>query len=258
MILVTGGTGTLGRVLVPRLLATGQPVAVLSRSGRGAVPGAQLVTGDLLDRRVGARLRPVLAGAPTTVVHLASGGGNSDVRAAVNLLGALESERIDRLIYLSIVGVDQVPLPYYRAKADVERLIAASTLATTTLRATQFHDLVAQLVTRQSRLPWTLIPDIPIQPIDTSVVAARLAELVGQPPGTPAADLGGPVVEHLPALAAAYLSASGRSPRVRPIRLPGKTFAAYRAGRHLCPAGLAAGTPSFADWLTERGADSRG
>ena len=31
-ILVTGGTGTLGRLLVPRLRAAGPPVRVLSRS----------------------------------------------------------------------------------------------------------------------------------------------------------------------------------------------------------------------------------
>jgi hypothetical protein len=46
-ILTTGGTGTLGRLVVPRLRDAGGNVRVLSRRSREAVEGIELVTGDL-------------------------------------------------------------------------------------------------------------------------------------------------------------------------------------------------------------------
>ena len=46
-ILVTGGTGTLGRQVVPRLRSTGGDVRVLSRHGRADEDGIRYLTGDL-------------------------------------------------------------------------------------------------------------------------------------------------------------------------------------------------------------------
>src|SRR5436190_750371 len=48
IILVTGGTGTLGRPLVARLREAGRPVRVLSRHAGEAAEGAERVTGDLI------------------------------------------------------------------------------------------------------------------------------------------------------------------------------------------------------------------
>jgi NAD(P)-dependent dehydrogenase (short-subunit alcohol dehydrogenase family) len=46
-ILVTGGTGTLGRLVVPRLLEAGGTLRVLSRRSRQDADGVEFVTGDL-------------------------------------------------------------------------------------------------------------------------------------------------------------------------------------------------------------------
>src|SRR5215218_10321136 len=46
-ILVTGGTGTLGRLVLPRLQDAGCKVRVLSRSSREDGEGVEFVTGDL-------------------------------------------------------------------------------------------------------------------------------------------------------------------------------------------------------------------
>jgi uncharacterized protein YbjT (DUF2867 family) len=46
-ILITGGTGTLGRLVVPRLRDAGAKIRVLSRRSREVVEGIELVTGDL-------------------------------------------------------------------------------------------------------------------------------------------------------------------------------------------------------------------
>ncbi len=47
-ILVTGGTGTLGRQVVPHLRDAGGDVRVLSRRAHEAADGIEYVTGDLL------------------------------------------------------------------------------------------------------------------------------------------------------------------------------------------------------------------
>jgi nucleoside-diphosphate-sugar epimerase len=50
-ILVTGGTGRLGRRVVRRLVAAGCGIRVLTRHGRQAAEGVQLLTGDLAPAR---------------------------------------------------------------------------------------------------------------------------------------------------------------------------------------------------------------
>jgi nucleoside-diphosphate-sugar epimerase len=70
MILVTGGTGFIGRALVGRLLKRGHPVRLLARSrekARSLFPGAEIVKGDILDRDA---VKKALRGAGT-VIHLA-------------------------------------------------------------------------------------------------------------------------------------------------------------------------------------------
>ena len=47
LMLVTGGTGTLGRLVVPRLLAAGGELRVLTRRSREDADGVEFVTGDL-------------------------------------------------------------------------------------------------------------------------------------------------------------------------------------------------------------------
>ena len=101
-LLVTGGTGTLGRATVPLLAAAGHAVRVLSRR-----TGPGLTTGDL---ERGEGLARALDGIHT-VVHLATSGGARDVRAAANLAKAAAEAGIEHLVAVSIVGVDNVPLP---------------------------------------------------------------------------------------------------------------------------------------------------
>ena len=68
-ILVTGGTGTLGRLVVPRLRDAGHDIRVLSRSSKSASDGVTLVTGDLA---TGEGIAAAVAGAEV-IVHLAAG-----------------------------------------------------------------------------------------------------------------------------------------------------------------------------------------
>lgn len=247
-ILVTGGTGTLGRPVVERLRADGHEVRVLSRS-------AQPYAVDL--RQGGAGLDAAVAGADT-VVHCASSPKGGDEAAARHLIAAARRAGVGHLVHISIVGIDRVPLGYYRSKLAVEKLVEASGLGWTVLRATQFHDLPAQLFQALAKPPVMLLPaGISDQPIEVSEVADRLAELAAGAPAGRVADMGGPEVRTLGSLARAYLKATGRRRPVVSLPLPGRTARAFRNGGHLTP-GRAVGKGTFEEYLARRFGDGDG
>ncbi|GLW91502.1 SDR family oxidoreductase [Actinokineospora globicatena] len=230
-ILVTGGTGVLGRQVVRAL----PDARVLTRSGDG-------YRGDLL---TGAGLEDALAGV-TAVVHCATTLGRKDVDATAALIAAAKRSGNPHLVYISIVGVDRIPLPYYRAKLAAERLVEDSGLPYSILRATQFHDLIAKIFAPQRLILFH--PAFAFQPVDTGTVATRLADLATGSAQGRVSDLGGPTVWTSRALAGQYLAATGRKAVRVPVWLPGRIFASYRAGYHLAPA-HAEGTVEFADFL---------
>ena len=241
-LLVTGGTGRLGLPTVARLRTAGHDVRVLSRrEGEGHVIG---------DLRSGVGIRDAVAGVDT-VMHLATRNGRGDVAPTRTLLEACRSAGIRHLIYMSIVGVDRIPLGYYREKLAIEELLASSGMPHTILRATQFHDLVAGLFSGQRHLPVIFAPTFSFQPIATSDVAARLVELAGAEAAGRVPDIGGPEQLPAPELARQWELAASVRRRIAPISLPGRIFAGYASGHNLVP-GPAYGSRTFADFLTDR------
>ncbi len=172
-----------------------------------------------------------------------------DDEAAGHLIDAARRAGVAHLVYISIVGVDRVPLGYYTIKHKVERMIEESGLGWTVLRTTQFHDLVRGLLRTSAKLPVLLVPaGVSVQPVDAAEVADRLAELAAGPPAGRVPDLGGPEVRTLPDLARAYLRATGRRRPVLPVPLAGKAYAGFRRGLHLTP-DRALGKTTFEDFL---------
>ncbi|MEZ0064450.1 uncharacterized protein YbjT (DUF2867 family) [Streptacidiphilus sp. MAP12-20] len=255
-IVVTGGTGVLGRVVVEKLRERGHPVRVLSRRERASTgsDGIGWATADLAS---GQGVDAALAGA-AAVVHCATGFGRGQEAALMRNLvaGARRAgEAPPHLVYVSIVGVDRIPFGYYRGKLEAERLLAESGLPFTVLRATQFHDLLRALFAGAAKAPVMVVPDLRFQPVDARDVATRLAELaVAAPLDGRADDLGGP--EARSARDLAYLAATGRRRPLLPLRLPGRTFAAFRAGGNLVP-GEPYGRTSFEQYLAELPAPRR-
>ncbi|WP_225821899.1 SDR family oxidoreductase [Streptomyces naphthomycinicus] len=244
-ILVTGGTGTLGRLVTERLRADGHEVRVLSRH---TPPYAV----DL--RTGGTGLDAALAGV-RTVVHCASTPRGGDEQAARNLVEAARRAGVGHLVYISIVGVDRVPLGYYRAKFAVERLIEESGLGWTVLRATQFHDLLLTLFESLAKSPVMAVPaGVGDQPVEVAEVAERLVELALAAPAGRVPDLAGPEVRALDSLARAWLRATGRRRPVVRVPLFGRTYRAFRAGGHLAP-DRAEGKVTFEDHLARRFGD---
>jgi uncharacterized protein YbjT (DUF2867 family) len=235
-ILVTGGTGTLGRAVVKELTEAGLPVRVLSRHGHSV--------GDLV---TGQGLEPALCGVDT-VIHLATTlQGRRDVTATRNLVAA--AKHVKHLVFVSIVGIDRIPLGYYKGKLAAERAVAE--VPHTILRATQFHDLVRTLLAGAAKLPVMPLPAISAQPVDVRDVATRLVELAAGEPMGRAPDFGGPEVLSFDALARQYLRAAHRRRARLPLRFPGRVFRGFREGANLVPAGSPAGTITFAEHLSE-------
>ncbi len=227
-ILVTGGTGKLGREVLARLTDSAD-VRVLSRRSQSGGHHAWAV-GDL---RSGEGLDAAVTGV-STIVHCAT-APRGDLDATRNLIAAARhAGQSPHLLYISIVGVDRVPLGYYRTKLAAEALIESSGLPWTILRATQFHNLIVGICTAQRRLPVLLVPSATFfQPIDVGDVADRLVELAAGAPAGRVDDIGGPEIRTMASLATAYLRSSGRRRRIVAVRVPGRIGRGYRNGAHL-------------------------
>src|SRR5918994_353296 len=155
-LLVTGGTGVLGREAVPALRAAGHKVGVLSRE-----PGDGDVVGDLSEPDAGARLGPALAGVET-VLHLASSPRRevweTDVGGTRRLAVGAREAGVGHFLLVSVPGADDVPYSYNRAKYAAEEVVAAAGVPYTVLRATQFHPFLALLLQLVHRGPATCCP----------------------------------------------------------------------------------------------------
>lgn len=234
---------------MPLLRAVGHQVRVLSRRPRPAADGISYVTGDLL---VGEGIEAAVAGA-RTVLHLA-GGPKGDDAATRTLVRAASAAGVRHLVYISVIGVDRVPLAWLRSKRDAERAVAESGIAWTTLRAAQFHDLALTMVGKMTKLPVLPVPGgLRLQPVDSREVAARLVDLALGAPAGLVPDLAGPRPYDLAALARPYLDLRGRRRRpTLPVRIPGKAGRAYRAGANLAQEGAHTGKHTWETFLTER------
>jgi uncharacterized protein YbjT (DUF2867 family) len=237
-ILVTGGTGTLGRFVVRRLLGAGYDVRVLSRRSHDSEEGLEFMIGDLA---TGEGIEAAVDGIET-IVHLA-GSTKGDEDKARNLVRAASGVGVQHLVYISVVGADRIPVVshvdramfgYFESKRAAERIVADSGLPWTTLRATQFHDLTLAVAQQMAKLPVIPVPaGFRFQPVDTDEVAARLVELtLGDPAGL-VPDIAGPRVYGMNELVRGYLRATRRRRLIVPVWLPGKAARVFRAGANL-------------------------
>jgi uncharacterized protein YbjT (DUF2867 family) len=237
-ILLTGGTGTLGRLVLPRLLAAGHAVRVLSRREREPGDGVEYVTGDLTS---GQGVAGAVEGIDT-VVHCAGSSKGDEIKAR-NLVSAAGGVR--HIVNISVVGAERVPVMsrvdramfgYFASKRAAELVIERSGVPWTTLRASQFYDLILIVVRALAKLPVMPIPaGFRFQPVDTDEVAARMVELALDKPAGYVPDLAGPRIYGLDELARSYLRATNRRRPTLRIAVPGNAARAIRAGANLAP-----------------------
>lgn len=229
-VLVTGGTGPIGRALVERLIENGHHVRVLSRRSNAEIPEfAELAIGDLetgrgLDSAVkGAEILVLCATSPFRAMRDVDVDGTRRILDAAKAAGGRP-----HVVLPSTVGADSNPLPYYEARRAAEDIVRASGLPWTVLRATETHDLVFNVFEREAWLPVFLVPKgLRLQPVDARDVAQRLAQIVEAGPLGRAPDFGGPEVRGVEELARRYLEASNRRKPVWSVPLPGLVGRAF-------------------------------
>ncbi|SCG55633.1 SDR family oxidoreductase [Micromonospora humi] len=251
-VLVTGATGRLGRVAVPRLRDEGFSLRAVSRrpgAGGGDGDGVEWMAADLA---TGAGLAEAVAGTDA-VLHLASSPNRRtheiDVLGTRRLTVAAGHAGVRHLVYVSIVGVDRVPLGYYRHKLAAEQVVAAGPVPWSVLRATQFPGFLAELLAGASRLgPVLGDPAVLAQPVDPGEVADRLAMLLRAGPSHRVADFGGPEVLRFDEAARSWLAARRSRRPLLPVRIPGRLGRELRAGA-LTTTATPTGTRTWADHL---------
>jgi uncharacterized protein YbjT (DUF2867 family) len=235
-VLVTGGTGALGREVVIDLRGSGHRVRVLSRK---AGTGADWVQGDLA---TGAGLDRAVADMDA-IVHAGSAAAQpwrlraTDVRGTRRLLEAAKRAHVNHLVFISIVGMEDVAYAYYRQKLAAEKIVREGIVPWSILRATQFHTLMETFLGGFARAP--RLAAVPFawqfQPVDTRDVAARLTEVVTGKPAGVLPDFGGPEVRTFKSLAESWLKARRLNKRLVNLNVPLKFSRQFADGKLLTP-----------------------
>jgi uncharacterized protein YbjT (DUF2867 family) len=117
-----------------------------------------------------------------------------DRDGTARLLDQAAAAGVGHILYVSIVGIDRPRVPYLRRKLEAEYLIRQSPIPWSIARATQFHWLLDRMLGKMARLPIVPLPDLQVEPVDTSDFADYVVESVGNGPAGRLDDFGGPEV----------------------------------------------------------------
>jgi uncharacterized protein YbjT (DUF2867 family) len=238
---VAGGTGCVGRFVVEALRAGGDEPVVLARS-----TGVDITTGAGLDDALGGVSAVIDVSNITTLSRKASVGFFE--AATRHLLEAGQRAGVSHLVALSIVGIDRVDYGYYAGKRRQEELVLSGAVPASVLRATQFHEFVAQILDR-GHGPVAVVPRMRTQPIAAREVADALVAIAAGPPVGLAPELAGPQPLELTDLASRLERARGSHRLVVSLPVPGKAGRAMATGGLLPTDPGPRGVQTFAEWL---------
>jgi len=249
-VLVTGGTGRLGRRLVMQLRKKGHRARILSRNPKGHEDAVQ---GDL---STGAGLVKAVAGMDA-IIHAATNLANlkaTDLVGTRRLLAMGREAGIKHVVYVSIVGMEGIHYPYYKAKLAAEAIVQENIVPWSILSATQFHTLMETFLEAFTKPP--LIAPVPyrwqFQPVDPGEVAARLVDVVTHDPAGMLPNFGGPEVRDFKSLATSWLKATKSKKRLVNLPMPMIRFSReFAEGRLLTP-DHKDGKITFEQYLTEK------
>jgi uncharacterized protein YbjT (DUF2867 family) len=242
-IVVIGGTGLIGSKTVSILRQGGHEVVAASPKS-----GINTITGE--------GLKEALAGA-TVVIDLANSPSfeNEAVMkffetSGRNLLAAEAEAGVKHHVALSIVGTDRSPdNGYFRAKVAQEKLIEASGIPYTIVRATQFMEFLGAIADAGADGNRVRLSPGLFQPIAADDVAASVAEAALAAPRNGSVDIAGPERAPFNEIIARYLKAIGDPREV--VRDPEAKYWGGRVEEHsLVPLGEAhLGRIGLDEWL---------
>jgi uncharacterized protein YbjT (DUF2867 family) len=241
-IVVIGGTGLIGSKTVAILRQGGHEVVAASPNS-----GVNTITGEgLREALAGARVVVDLANSPSfedkAVLEFFETSGR-------NLLAAETEAGVGHHVALSIVGTDREPgNGYFRAKVAQEKLIKASGVPYTIIRATQFMEFLGGIADSCTSGSTVRVSPGLFQPIASDDVAAAVAEAALAEPLNGTMEIAGPERAPLDEFVARYLKAVGDSREV--IRDPDALYFGGRVEEHsLVPLGQAhLGRIDLAEW----------
>ncbi|MBR1267413.1 SDR family oxidoreductase [Bradyrhizobium sp. AUGA SZCCT0222] len=201
-IVVIGGTGLIGSKTVAILRQGGHEVVAASPKS-----GVNAITGE--------GLKEVMAGTQV-VIDLANSPSFEDKAvleffetSGRNLLAAEAAANVRHHVALSIVAIDRTDNGYFRAKLAQEKLIEASGIPYTIVRATQFLEFVRGIADSSADGNTVRLPPILFQPIASDDVAAIVADLALAAPRSGIVEIAGPERAPLIDIIARYLKAVG-------------------------------------------------
>lgn len=212
-VLVTGGTGVLGRQIAELLRSAGAGVRVMSRRGKPGTVRWDLLAGEGLERAVVVWI-PSSTAPPARSARPGSGRGRDGTPAPRRREGGsiplrLHIHRRHRPRILTVLPIE----------LDTERVVADSPIPHTILRATQFYDLVLMVMRFLGRLPVIPLPfGFLGQPIDSGEVADLMVRLALSKPAGRVPDVGGPEVMTMEDAARTYLDVMGSRKRIAKSR----------------------------------------
>ena len=244
-IAVTGATGRVGSPLGEILEQRGHDVVAIARS-----KGVDVVSGEGLDE--------ALAGVET-IIDAATGPSPDQaaatdffVASARNLQRAGAAAGAERIVLVSIIGIDKFQGGYNAAKLAQERTLLEGPLPVRIVRAAQFHEFVDELVGWMIQDGVAYLPEMQTQLVAARVVAEALADAAEEPEiqNGKITEIAGPQEERLAGAAAALFASRGDSFEIREGRQPGDPDAvAYAEGAALPNPGARLAGPSFKEWL---------
>jgi uncharacterized protein YbjT (DUF2867 family) len=248
-IVVIGGTGLIGSKTVLILRRRGHDVVAASPQS-----GVNTLTGEgLKDVLTGAEVVIDLANSPSfddrAVLEFFEASGR-------NLLSAEAGAGVRHHVALSIVGIDRTDNGYFRAKVAQEKLIEASRVPYTIVRATQFMEFLGGIADSSTNGNTVSLPPVLFQPIAADDVAAKVAEVALAAPGNGVVEIAGPERAPFNEIISRYLKAIGD-----PREVVGDPNAQYWRGgveeRSLVPLGEARlGRLDLDEWLRARPASA--
>jgi uncharacterized protein YbjT (DUF2867 family) len=141
-IFITGGTGYIGRALIPELLARGNRVCALVRSGseRKLPAGCESVCGDPLNAKsfagniFQAETFIQLVGVPHPSPAKAKQFREIDLVSVRESIAAASAAKVQHFIYLSVAQPAPVMREYIAVRAEGEAMIRASGMDATFIR----------------------------------------------------------------------------------------------------------------------------
>ncbi len=241
-IVVIGGTGLIGSKTVAILRQGGHEVVAASPKN-----GVNSITGEgLKEAMAGAQVVIDLTNSPSfedrAVLEFFEASGR-------NLFPAEAAAGVRHHVALSIVGIDQTDNGYFRAKVAQEKLIKASGIPYTIIRATQFLEFLGSIAASAADGNTVRLPPVLFQPIAADDIAPIVADVAVAAPENGIVEIAGPERAPFNEIVARYLKAIGDPRQV--VRDPEARYWGGRVEeRSLVPLGEARlGRIGFDEWL---------